>query len=77
MKLEDLPAAIIASSERHIAEAELRMSEDGLDFDAIAAAIALIQAANRPTAEQVRDALLGLRQALETNDPCDTAEYPR
>ncbi len=39
MRLADIPAAIIANSEKHLAEAELRMFADGLDFDTIAEGI--------------------------------------
>jgi len=66
MRLADLPAAIIANSEKHLAEAELRMFGDGLDFDTIAEDIAEMRAQNRRVAERVRDALPRLRHALAT-----------
>ena len=74
MRLEDVPAEIVASGEKHIAAAELRMFEDGLDFDTIAEMIALIRSSHRRVAEQYRDALPRLRQALATRDHFEPGE---
>ena len=74
MTLADIPAAIIAGSEKHLAEAELRMFEDGLDVDEIVCWIAEMREQNRRVAEQVRDALPRLRHALETRDHFEPGE---
>ena len=74
MRLGDIPTAIIAGSEKHLAKAELRMFEDGLDFDTIAEGVAKMRAQSRRVAEQVRDALPRLRQALGTRDHFEPGE---
>ncbi len=50
------------------------MFTDGLDFDTIPEGIAEMRAHNQRVAEQVRDALPKLRQALATRDHFEPGE---